>query len=58
MERACYFWNCITLVCLIVVVLGLLTLLVLLPGLPGRFAIARNHADAKAVYQTSITGPN
>jgi len=45
-----YFWDFITLICLVVVVLGFLTLLVLLLGLPGRIAIARNHPDAEAVY--------
>ncbi len=55
-ENSPYFWDLITLACLLVSVLGFLVFLVWLLGLPGRIAIARNHPDAEAVYTMGWVG--
>ncbi len=55
-ENSPYFWDFITLACLLVSVLGFLIFLVWLLGLPGRIAIARNHPDAEAVYTMGWVG--
>ena len=55
-ENSPYFWDFVTLACLLVCVLGFLVFLVWLLGLPGRIAIARNHPDAEAVYTMGWVG--
>lgn len=49
-QTSYYFWDVITLLCLVIATLGFLFGLLKLLGLPGRIAIARNHPDAEAVY--------
>lgn len=51
-----YFWDWITLACVVISVIGFLYGLIWLLGLPGRIAIARNHPDAEAVYTMGWVG--